>query len=395
LAVAGAAGLSTPRFGDWEAFVRGAEELVRSGSYPDRTNELFFQAPGYSFFLAAATLGHPSSIVLDKVASAAAGSLAAPLLAALSLGLFGRRGIARWTGIAGALHPPFVLLSCDVQSEAVFLPLLLSSGALLLAGADRRSPRLALLAGIALAAAALTRPAALALSPLLLAPLWDRRFPLRDRRRTAFAAILGLLCALAPWTIRNAVRFRELIPISDELGCTFFDGNSVWANRIYELTDRRDIAPMNLAMHRDRVARLEALGMAAGTPAFASPSRRSFALLRAALEDRRRDPAGTARLYLRKIWHWLRPYPTLSWGLPIVVSASILYTALYAAAAAGMAAAQRRGAVGFCLAALAISMAAHVLILVLWRYRVPFWDPILLLYAVPGAARFLPAEMLA
>ena len=135
--------------------------------------------------------------------------------------------------------------------------------------------------------------------------------------------------------------------------------------------------------------------MVAGTPAFESPSRRSFALLRAALEDRRRDPSGTARLYPRKIWHWLRPYPTLSWGVPIVVSAGLLYSALYAAAAAGMAAAQRRGVAGFCLAVLAISMAAHVLILVLWRYRVPFWDPILLLYAVPGASRFLPAERLA
>jgi hypothetical protein len=60
-----------------------------------------------------------------------------------------------------------------------------------------------------------------------------------------------------------------------------------------------------------------------------------------------------------------------------------------------MAAAQRRGAVGFCLAVLAISMLTHVLILVLWRYRVPFWDPILLLYAVPGAARFLPSARLA
>ena len=30
-------------------------------------------------------------------------------------------------------------------------------------------------------------------------------------------------------------------------------------------------------------------------------------------------------------------------------------------------------------------MAAHVLVLVVWRYRVPYWDPVLLLYGVFGA----------
>ena len=365
---------------------------MRTGSYPDRTNELFFQAPGYPFFLAAATLRHPENIARDKVASALAGAAVAPLLAVLSAGLFRRRGIAAVTGVAGALHPPFVLLSCDIQSEALFLPLLLCAGALLLAAADRRSSRLALLSGALLAAAALTRPAALALAPLLLAVLADRRWPFRDRKRIAAAAAVGLVLALAPWTIRNAARFGELIPISDELGCTFFDGNSVWANRIYELTDRRDVAPMNVAMHRDRVARLEAAGLGIGTPGFRSPSRRSFALVRAAIDDRRRDPSGTPRLFARKLWHWVRPYPTPFWGAPVVASASLLYAGLFGFAAIGMAGAQRRGAVAFAIAVLGIAMAVHVAILVLWRYRVPFWDPILLLYAVPGAARWIPGR---
>lgn len=121
--------------------------------------------------------------------------------------MFRRRRIAALTGVAGALHLPFVLLSRDVQSEALFIPLLLSAGALLLAAADRRSSRLALLSGALLAAAALTRPAALALSPLVLVVLADRRWPLRDRKRIAASAAVGLVLALAPWTIRNAARF--------------------------------------------------------------------------------------------------------------------------------------------------------------------------------------------
>jgi hypothetical protein len=387
LAAVAAAGISTPRFGDWDAFASGARSLAHDGSYPDRTTDLFFEAPGYPFFLAVATLGHPESIALDKLVSAAAGAFVAPLLAVVSLALFASRPLALWTGVAGALHPPFALFSSDIQSEALFIPLLLGAGALLLAAADRGSTRLAALSGAVLAAAALTRPAALALSPLLLAVLADRRSPTATRRRMAFAAVAGLLAALAPWTIRNARHFRELLPISDGLGCTFFDGNSVWANRIYALKDRSQVAPMNAAMHADRVARLAARGIVPGTEAFRSPTRRSRALVEAALDDRRADPAGTLRLLARKTWHWLRPYPTLFWGWPIVLSAALLYLFLYAAAATGMVTAARRGPVWFSLAVMAVAMGVHVAILVLWRYRVPFCDPILLLYAIPGVAR--------
>jgi 4-amino-4-deoxy-L-arabinose transferase-like glycosyltransferase len=362
---------------------------VRTGTYPDRTTYFFFEAPGYPFYLAAATLGHPGNIALDKIVSAAAGAGAAPLLAWISLALFGSRRIALATGVAGAILPSFVLFSSDVESEALFLPLLLAAGGLLLRATDRRSAGLAVAAGAALALAALTRPSALALAPLLLAPLADRRSSPASRRRVAFGAALGFVLALAPWTIRNALHFGELLPVSDGLGATFFDGNSVWANRIYALKDRNEVAPMNAAMHADRIARLASLGIVPGTDAFHSPSRRSWALIHAALEDRRADPAGTRLLLVRKAWHWVRPSPTLFWGWPIVLSATLFYLLLYAAAASGMISATRRGAVGFCLAVLAISMAVHVAILVLWRYRVPYWDPILLLYGVPGAARWL------
>src|SRR5262249_28611155 len=162
-------GFDKPRFGDWEGYVAAAKQLVASGTYPDRTNALFFRPPGYAFFLAIATFGHPENIALDKTVGAAAGSLAAPLLALLSARLFRRRGLAIATAVAGALHPPSVLFSNDIESETIFLPLLLASGALLLAAADRVSARLASLAGIALGAASLTRPSALVLAPLLAA----------------------------------------------------------------------------------------------------------------------------------------------------------------------------------------------------------------------------------
>jgi len=314
------------------------------------------------------------------------------LLALISLKLFRDRRTAIATGIVAAVHPPFLLFTSDLESETIFLPLLVGAGALLLAAADRRSKTLALSSGVALGLAALTRPSALALAPLLVAPLFDRREPHAGRGSLAVAAVLGFFLTLAPWTIRNLIRFGELIPISDEGAHAFFDGNSDWANRHYQLKDRREVVRLDIEMADDKFRRLAAMGIRRGTAAFDSPSRRAWALVESALEDRRRDPSGTLRLYAHKIWHWIRPYPMLFWDPLIIVSATLLYTALYAAAALGMKTAQRRGAVWFSIAVLGISMAVHVCILVLWRYRVSYWDPVLLLYGVPAAARISRAR---
>jgi hypothetical protein len=383
-------GWSQPHFGDWQLYVGEAEGLARTGTYSARKGGSFFPGPGYPFFLVLATLGHPDNIVWDKVAGCSAASFAAPLLALISLRLFRDRRIAIATGIAAAVYPPFLLFTSDLESETIFVPLLLGAGALLLAAADRRSKALALSSGAALGLAALTRPSALALAPLLAAPLLDRREPRERRGRVAAVAVLGFALTLAPWTIRNFIRYGEIIPISDEGAYTFFDGNSDWANRHYELKDRREVVGLDKEMARDKFRRLASMGIRPGTAAFDSPSRRSWALAQSALEDRRRDPAGTVRLYAHKIWHWIRPYPILFWEKPVVISATLLYTTLFIATAFGMKTASRRGAVWFSIAVLAISMAVHVAILVLWRYRVSYWDPVLLLYGVSGASRVFP-----
>jgi hypothetical protein len=346
---------------------------------------MFFRPPGYAFFLAVATFGHPENIALDKLAGATAGSLAAPLLALLSARIFRRRGLALATGVAAALHPAFVYVSSDVQTETIFLPLLLAAGYLLLASTDRPSANLALCAGVLLAGAALTRPSALALAPLFLAPLLDRRWPARARAHIAGAALLGMSLGLAPWTIRNYLLFHEIIPISDEAGASFFDGNSRWANLFYDVKERKDVQPLVIAMDVDRRQRLARLAPEIQS----SRTRRSLAQVQMALEDRREDPAGTALLFRRKLWHWIRPYPTLFWGKPIVFGMGALYAALYVFASIGFARGDRRGAVWFAGAVLALSMALHLALLVLWRYRIPYVDPILLLWGVFGASATL------
>ncbi len=358
------AGFSALRFGDARAYLFAARQLVTTGHYPLATEPFYFRAPGYPVFLAAATLGNPDRIALAKIANAALGALAAVLLALVAATLFRRRGLAIAAGIAAALHPGFVFLSTDIQSEPLFLLLLVGAGWLLLAASDRPS-------------------SSLALAPLFASPLADRRYPRRVRAHLAAAALLGLGLTLAPWTLRNAALYREFVPVNDAWGSTFYQGNSDWMMRFYSLENLEQYRSWSAEMFADLDRRTREIeGAAPG-----SPSAKSRYFLRLTLEQRRGDPAEWAGLLLRKAWDWLRPYPNpLFWPAWVVLGVGAVYVAGTVLAMAGLAAAPRPGVRLFVLAYLALTMAAHVALIVVWRYRVPYWDPVLILYGVFGAA---------
>ena len=65
----------------------------------------------------------------------------------------------------------------------------------------RPSSNFALVSGLCLALAAWAWPAALAATPLLAAPVFDRRWPLRARVPLAGSGFVGLGLLLAPWAL--------------------------------------------------------------------------------------------------------------------------------------------------------------------------------------------------
>ncbi len=381
-------GLSTTRFADAPAYLFAAKALSQTGSYPIRTDRDYFRPPGYSIFLAAVTLGHPERIAVAKLANAVLGALAPVLLAAIALRLFRSRAVALLAGAGAALDPSLVLVSSDVQSEPLFLVLLLASAFFLLVCVDRPSSNFGVLAGILLALAALTRPTAMAVAPLLLAPVADRRYPMRARLHLAFSALLGVALGVAPWTLRNAVVYRELLPITDVGGFNFYFGNSEPMTRFFDLRSREEFEAWIVESGRFMDAKVAAL-RAAG---FNTPGRINRALVREILAERLATPRTTLRLFWQKTLDWLRPYPNpFFWPRAAVVGVGVFYAALYGLAAWGLLVAPRRGVGLFCLAVLALSMAAHLLTVVSWRYRVPYWDPILLAYASFALWRLRPS----
>jgi len=383
VAAIAATGFETLHFGDAPAYLSAARTLVETGKYPKETDYHSFRAPGYPVFLVAATLGDPNRVVLAKLANAVLGSACAVLLAALSARLFRRRPIAVATGAVAALDPALVLTSADVQSEPLFLLFLLSAAFLLSVCLDRPSSNAGVLAGGALALAALTRPTALALAPLLAAPLADGRWPVRARVHLAGSTLLGFVLLLAPWTIRNALVYRELVPVSDLGAVNLYLGNSDLMARFYGIRTRAEYDAWIREMKRtteEKHALLEKRGIV-------SPSQRSRGYLEMALEERRHNPSATPALWRNKLWDWLRPYPNpLFWPHGIVIAVGVFYAALYVFAARGLIRSPRSGASLFAAAVLVVSLLAHLPFVVVWRYRIPYWDPILILYGVYGVA---------
>ena len=390
VAAVAAAGFHTVGFGDARAYLGAAAVLSQTGRYPLRTDAFFFRPPAYPVFLVAATLGHPDRIPIAKIANAVLGGVSPVLLAAISLRIFRSRALALWTGALAAFHPAFLLVCSDIQSEPLFLLFLLSSGYVLLAATDRPSTNLALAAGALLALAALTRASALALAPFLASPLLDRHYPWRLRGHLAAAGLAGFFLVLAPWTIRNAMVFGRLIPVSDMGGSTFYDGNSDWTRRYYRLKNREEYERWVVAFDSDKKRQIAAL--AETEPAAAASPSEYFGRL--AIHQVLADPGAALALDARKALDWLRPFPS-RWFWPplVVVSVAVLYSLLFILAGLGLAIAPRPGVSRFVLVFLAATMAIHVASLVVWRYRVPYWDPVLLLYAPAGARRLFGARI--
>jgi 4-amino-4-deoxy-L-arabinose transferase-like glycosyltransferase len=379
-------GFTTLRFGDARTYISAARDIARTGHYPRRTGRSGFLAPGYPVFLVLTTLGRPDRIAVAKTANCILGALAVLVLAAIASRLFHSRMAATLAGVGGAIDPGFLSLSTDVQGEPLFLLLLLCAGYLLLAAVDRPSSNLALASGALLACAALTRPSALVLVALLAAPMLDRRYPRRARAHLAGSAAAGFCLLLAPWTLRNALVYREFVLINDAGGDVFYQGNSDWTVRFYQLRTLEEYDAWSAAMFADLEKQTRAAEAASG----GSPSALSRFLIRQALQQRRKDPAGWLRLELQKTLDWLRPYPNpMFWPRWTVWSVGLFNGALTLLATVGLALARRAGARAFVLVFLGLTLLFHVAMLVVWRYRIPYWDPVIVLYGALGACELL------
>lgn len=224
--------LATPHFvpqTDAADYDREAVSLVEHGVFPNSLlapsgGPTAFRPPTFPILLAgvyeiSGTGSQSARWRAGRLAEAVLGALTAALVCLIALRLFGTAS-ALVAGAIAAVYPPLVLIGSSLMSESLFIPLLLA--AVLSALVGRESPhtyRWALLAGLLVGLAALTRSVGIAIALPVVLLLWNRR-PRWSWPSAAppLAMLATVLVTLVPWTIRNLVVMHSFVPVSTENG---------------------------------------------------------------------------------------------------------------------------------------------------------------------------------
>jgi 4-amino-4-deoxy-L-arabinose transferase-like glycosyltransferase len=200
--------------------VAAGEGYPQSG-YLRQGGPTAIRGPGYPYLLGGAYAVADDSKTVGRLLGVVLGTLTVLLIYLIAKRLWGRRVGLLAAGMA-AVFPPFVLLSRELHSEVLFIPLEL--GAVLCALNFRRSGGelgWAAAAGVLCGLAVLTRNTALVL--LLCIPLGVLVGRPKLRLASLRAPLVVLIAAalvVAPWTIRNAVQFGRFIPVTTSAGIT-------------------------------------------------------------------------------------------------------------------------------------------------------------------------------
>lgn len=203
-----------------------ARSIAAGDGYPEsgylrQRGPTAIRGPGYPYLLGAVYALSGDSVMVGRLAGAALGVLAVFLLYLIAKRIWGRR-VGLIAAALAAVFPPLVLLSRELWSETLFIPLEL--GAVLCVLNFRRSGgelRWAAAAGALCGLALLTRNTA---APLLICiPLGVVVAPVRLRLKTlgpplAVLAVAALV--LAPWAIRNTSAFGRFVPVTTSTGIT-------------------------------------------------------------------------------------------------------------------------------------------------------------------------------
>jgi 4-amino-4-deoxy-L-arabinose transferase-like glycosyltransferase len=184
--------------------------------------DLVFYPPLHPYLVAACS-ALPGGRTTVKVAQSLLGALLV-----LPVFAIGRRAFDRRVGLTAAaiaaFFPELVWQSVHFWSEPLFMALLWTAVALLLAADASQRPGGAALAGVLLGLASLTRDPALYFAPIAVAWLLVRRPDRSWRPAIAFAAALVL--TVVPWTVRNWARYDTFIPVSLMGARTFWEANA-------------------------------------------------------------------------------------------------------------------------------------------------------------------------
>ncbi|MBX3278754.1 MAG: glycosyltransferase family 39 protein [Acidobacteria bacterium] len=388
-------GPHTVNFGDAGDYMAAAQRVLDNQHYPRESSLPFFRPPFYPYFIAAVWILVPGSVLAVKLVQAILFGLTCWLLYRIGGLLYGENHQAALIGaMLYALNPLALLQVGDIQTESLhaFLVALGVYSLMIALRGDAVNHKWALFAGAAFGAASLCRPTAYPIGLLLSAGvivIGHRIGNRADYYKSAGLMIAGIFLVISPWAISNRVATGEWILITDGGGYHLWLGNHPALIRFYEggFDSRKEFDEYsNDYLQRRLPEEIMAGWDNAGGYKSLSLKQRESLWQRAALENMTTYPWLTLRLWIYKAWGFWRPwlssnaYPKL-----MVVGSGVFLVFLYILAASGIILYGRTVQSLRLFAILAIlfigATIVHVITHVMMRFRLPYIDPYLCLFA--------------
>lgn len=268
------------------ARIREFLPLELPANYDPNGVETSFRGPAYPVFLASiyVLVGVGARrFFFARLAQALLTASIAPLGWSLAREAgFGER-TARWAAAILAGFPLLIIYPLALATENLFLILTTAALILILRATNRMRRRDALLAGLTMGLAALTRSIITAFVPLVIL-FW--LLGAREKRRAATNSLfflLGFFVLTMPWAVRNSLLHHKPTWLESSLGYNLYLGYHPQSQGTFQFGISVDLLPIIDDARRDET----------GT--------------RAALEFIRSDPARVPYLMLRKLGYF--------WGL--------------------------------------------------------------------------------
>lgn len=238
----------------------GYAEQIRTGHgmlEPFSGRPTAYYPPGYPWFLGVVSwLSHPFTDRLPLVVAmvqAVLSSISVVLGAIVAHRLAGRRA-AVVAAFALALYPNLVMHAGAILGETLYITLFLAFLVVVpwRIGGETGPARRVAAAGVLLGLAVMVRPISLAIVPLVPVVWWiegrrgrtgslgDAR-PLRRIAPLSGVLLLAVVSCIVPWTVRNAVRMHEFVPISTNTGDNLCIGHAEGATGAFTFNRACDV----------------------------------------------------------------------------------------------------------------------------------------------------------
>lgn len=191
---------------------------------------VFYGLPLYPYFLALVYSLTGASVMAAKVAQALLGLVTIFFIYKTAERLSGPRP-ALWAAGLAAVYGPLFFHESILIPEALSLPLYSASLYLCLKLWEAPTVRRAVLCGVLLGLATLTKAGVLPFAFVLIAALFLRKA--RSSKKDAAALALAFFAVLAPVTAHNWFVGKDLVPLTSHSGFNFYIGNNERAEGVF------------------------------------------------------------------------------------------------------------------------------------------------------------------